>query len=76
MPETWHHYAELHKPRLYRYRVADDAQGLRLSRNIYPSAPEPTARGRAWIGLVLVVGCYAYCVKWAHARMRLKAGRD
>ena len=49
--------AEWHRPRIYRYRVADP--GFRLARNRY---------GAAFIGLALVAGRYAYCVKWANAR--------
>ena len=49
--------AVLHWPRIYRYVVADP--GLRLTRNRY---------GAALIGYALVVGRYAYCVKWADAR--------
>lgn len=49
--------AEWHRPRMYRYEVA--YRGFRLMRNRY---------GSAWIGLALVAGRYAYCVKWANAR--------
>jgi hypothetical protein len=49
--------AEWHRPRFYRYLVAD--RRFRLVRNRYDSA---------WIGLALVAGRYAYCVKWADAR--------
>lgn len=75
MADTWRHYAEFHRPRMYRYRVADP--GLRLARNRYPSSGEGAqqVRGSAWIGLALVVGHHAYCVKWAHARLRREAGR-
>ena len=51
-------YAVLHHPRVYRYVVAEP--GLRLVRNRY---------GTILIGLVLVVGRYAYCIKWADARL-------
>lgn len=50
--------AEWHRVRLYRYRVADP--GFRLAGNRY---------GSALIGAALVVGRYAYCVKWANARV-------
>jgi hypothetical protein len=46
-----------HRPRIYRYVVADP--GLRLGVNRY---------GTALIGLALVAGRFAYCVKWADAR--------
>ena len=49
--------AEWHLPRVYRYRVADP--GFQVRRNRY---------GAAFIGLALVAGRYAYCVKWANAR--------
>lgn len=79
MATIWRHYTELHRPRFYRYLVADDRTGFRLKRNVYPCAPVlpggPETRGSAWIGLALVVGRHAYCVKWAHARMRREAGR-
>ena len=50
--------AERHRPRVYRYVVADP--GFRLRQNRY---------GSALIGLALVGGRYAYCVKWADARV-------
>jgi hypothetical protein len=46
----------LHIPRMYRYRVADP--GLRALWNRYPGCV---------IGAAVVVGHYAYCVKWAAA---------
>lgn len=46
-----------HRPRFYRYRVA--CPGFRCGWNRYPSAI---------IGWYLVLGSYAYCVKWAWAR--------
>lgn len=66
------HYAAPHWPRFYRYHVAD--RGLRMMKNRYPSGPERT-KGSAWIGLAVVVGRYAYCVKWAGARMRWEGDR-
>jgi hypothetical protein len=49
--------AVFHRPRLYRYVVADP--GLRVMSNRY---------GAALIGYALVAGRYAYCIKWADAR--------
>lgn len=49
-----------HRPKFLRYRVAD--RGLRATINAYRS-PHGTAR----IGFAVVVGSYAYCVKWAKA---------
>lgn len=72
---TFHHFAEYHRPRFYRYKVAHPGLSLSLSRNVYPAAPSPpteTHVGTAWIGLCLVVGRYAYCVKWAHAHIRIE----
>ncbi|KAA6220030.1 hypothetical protein [Streptomyces filamentosus] len=57
------HYAELHRPTLYRYAVADP--GLRLTRNRYGNQFSAVT-----IGLALIVGRHAYCVKWAHGRVR------
>lgn len=48
----------LHRPRAYRYRVADS--GLRFMLNRYPGAV---------IGAALTVGRYAYCLKWANAKV-------
>lgn len=66
------HYAEFHWPRFYRYKVAD--RRLQLAANRYPPAPSRT-RGSAWIGLALVMGRYAYCVKWADARLAREGRR-
>lgn len=44
------------RPRLYRYRVADDVTS-RLGWNRYPSE-KPT-------GAQVRIGRYAYCVRWA-----------
>jgi hypothetical protein len=49
--------AVFHWPTFYRYRVG--LRGLRVTPNRY---------GHAVIGLALVAGRYAYCVKWADAR--------
>lgn len=46
-----------HRPQLYRYPVADP--GFRAVLNRYPGAV---------IGVALVAGRYAYCVKWGWAR--------
>ena len=59
--------AAWHPPAFYRYRVADP--GLRIRRNRYSGRD-----GAATIGVAAVVGAYAYCVKWADARVAL-AGR-
>ena len=51
MSDAWHHHAEYHWPRIYRYRVAD--AGLRLRRNRYPASRCGRSQnsGTAWIGL-------------------------
>jgi len=54
-----------HFPRLYRYQVADP--GLRLALNAY---------GRAVIGVALVIGRYAYCVKWGNATVLPSSRRE
>ena len=54
--------AAWHLPVFYRYRVAEP--GLRIRRNRYSGRD-----GAATIGLALVIGAYAYCVKWADARV-------
>ncbi|MEV0085242.1 hypothetical protein [Saccharopolyspora sp. NPDC050642] len=46
-----------HWPRFYRYQVAEP--GVRFKTNRYPGA---------WIGVAVVIGRYAYCIKWADAR--------
>ena len=46
-----------HRPQLYRYRAADP--GFRAMWNRYPGVV---------IGAAVVVGRYAYCIKWAWAR--------
>ncbi|WAL93956.1 hypothetical protein [Streptomyces sp. Je 1-369] len=57
------HRPEYHRPKFYRYRVAD--RGLRLTRNQYANQ-----FSKATIGLALVVGRHAYCVKWASAELK------
>ena len=51
-------HAVIHSPRFYRYVVADHR--LRIMGNRY---------GDALIGFALVAGRYAYCVKWADAKV-------
>jgi hypothetical protein len=51
---------EPHLPRLYRYRVG--SPGFRVDWNCYRG----TVRS-AYIGAYVVVGRYAYCVKWGRA---------
>lgn len=58
----WVSYREFHRPTFYRYKVADS--GFRAVRNRY------TEGGSITIGWAVVVGHYAYCVKWAWARLR------
>lgn len=50
-----------HRPELYRYEVSTVVRRRvpRLGLNRY---------GWQVIGLALIVGRYAYCVKWANAR--------
>lgn len=50
---------QFHLPRFYRYRVAKP--GLRTGPNLY-------RRPLRWIGWYVVIGRYAYCVKWGWAR--------
>jgi hypothetical protein len=51
-----------HRPRGYRYVVPRDRMRVRISWNRYP-AHRP-------IGLAVVVGRYAYCLKWATLAVR------
>ncbi|NUQ88155.1 MAG: hypothetical protein HOQ43_06795 [Glycomyces artemisiae] len=57
-------HPEYHRPRFYRYRVAD--VGFRIVRNRYANS-----RSAAWIGQAVVIGRYAYCVKWANTGCRI-----
>lgn len=58
---------KLRRPRAYRYRVAD--RGFRWVWNTYPG--NVCAHGRTnVIGAALVIGSYAYCVRWASATSR------
>jgi hypothetical protein len=52
-----------HWPQIYRYLVAD--KGYRLVLNRYPGAI---------IGIALVAGRYAYCIKWANAKVLRSSG--
>jgi hypothetical protein len=58
---------EFYPLELYRYRVA--TPGFRTGPNCYPRVRMigPGPRG-AWIGWYIVLGRYAYCVKWGWAR--------
>jgi len=47
-----------HAPQFYRYKVATPLTGPRLALNRYPGIV---------IGAVIVIGHYAYCVKWGSA---------
>ncbi|WP_150236123.1 hypothetical protein [Streptomyces filamentosus] len=49
-------------PTLYRYAVADPASASPAT------ATQPFSA--VTIGLALIVGRHAYCVKWAHGRVR------
>lgn len=53
--------AAFHRPRFYRYLVA--RRRFRITPNRY---------GGAVIGVALVAGRYAYCVKWADAKAVLR----
>ncbi|MFH8619182.1 hypothetical protein ACH4E8_29530 [Streptomyces sp. NPDC017979] len=60
------HRPRYHRPKFYRYRIADDL----------PSRPRATWNryenqfSRTTIGLAVIVGHYAYCVKWASAEIQ------
>ncbi|MFJ9374421.1 hypothetical protein [Streptomyces sp. NPDC101455] len=56
-------YPEYHRPTIHRYRAAEG--GARAMWNRYANSAS-----RATIGLAIVVGKYAYCLKWARARAR------
>ena len=53
-------FAKYHRPHLCRYRVADPGLRLALNRSCGVT-----------LGLALVTGRYAYCVKWADAAARI-----
>lgn len=56
---------DMHWPRFYRYKVAADAsRGMMLNQYGKPERGENIVT----IGIAAVIGEYAYCVKWAHAR--------
>lgn len=59
-------YAKLHRPRFYRYKVAEP--GFRAGRNLYRNDSSSTL-----IGVAVVAGRFAYCVKWADAKLDLGA---
>lgn len=56
--DLWVRSRAWHWPLLYRYRVADP--GLRVTLNRY---------GSLTIGIAVVAGRHAYCVKWAKAKL-------
>lgn len=59
------HRAKYHRPKFYRYRIADDLSGKpRATWNRYENQ-----FSRVTIGLAVIVGRYAYCVKWANAEI-------
>ncbi|NUS78495.1 MAG: hypothetical protein HOV70_20170 [Streptomyces sp.] len=59
------HRAAYHRPRFYRYRIADDLPGTpRVMWNRYENQ-----FSRATIGIAFIVGRYAYCVKWASSEI-------
>jgi hypothetical protein len=55
-PSRW----KLHRPRFYRYRVAEAGIGVRW--NKYSD--------HAPIGVAVTIGRFAYCVKWASLKTR------
>ncbi|MEU4170995.1 hypothetical protein AB0F46_29460 [Streptomyces sp. NPDC026665] len=57
------HRPAYHRPKVYRYRVADP--GLRVVPNRYANQ-----FSKATIGIAVVVGRHAYCVKWANAEIK------
>ncbi len=73
---VFRHYAVYRRPRFYRYRVADP--GVRIVRNTMGCGSGVVQRGddhhihestgSLWIGLVVVVGSTAYCVRWADVK--------
>jgi hypothetical protein len=56
--DPWTREAAWHRPRFYRYRLADP--GLRVALNRY---------GTLVIGIAFVIGRHAWCVKWAKAKL-------
>lgn len=54
-----------HRPRAYRYRVADDVTGTYAMWN--------RSLGIR-IGIAVVIGHYAYCLKWADSIPKPKVG--
>jgi hypothetical protein len=62
------HHPKYHRPKFYRYRIADELPGTpRATWNRYENQ-----FSRATIGLAIVVGRYAYCVKWASAEIAFR----
>jgi hypothetical protein len=59
------HYAEYHRPKFYRYKVGEP--GFRALWNRYANTSSS-----ATIGIAVVIGRNAYCVKWANARLDLQ----
>ncbi|MCM2394376.1 hypothetical protein [Streptomyces albipurpureus] len=59
-----HHHPRYHLPKLYRYTVADTAP--RAFWNRYQNRVS-----KATIGAGIVIGRYAYCIKWANAETKL-----
>lgn len=59
---NWVSYKEHHMPRVYRTRIAD--RGFRAMWNRYQEC------GQVTIGAGVVIGSYAYYLKWANARLR------
>lgn len=65
--QATYHLGVRHRPTFYRYTVADP--GLRVRRNGYANQHSAVT-----IGLAVVIGRKAYCVKWATARIRFGNG--
>lgn len=64
-----HHYTvrpAYHRPKFFRYRVGTPAR-FRWEWNDYRSK---TTRAR--IGFAVVIGHYAYCVKWADSKVTFR----
>jgi hypothetical protein len=60
---TYRHAKKMHWPKAYRYKVPP-REGARFMWNRYEAEI-----GRATIGCAVVVGRYAYCLKWADAKL-------
>lgn len=72
MSRIGYNYTELHKPKFYRYEVADP--GFRFGFNKYgPFGDRDVEVFRtAFIGWYAVLGRYAYCVKWGSAKIKFQ----